>query len=304
MKFSILRSKVFVALKPFLLGLILLSAIVAAASTARAARDLPSESFLDKSDLFTDVVQTGRGNNADDVRGALNFRVRAFVDNGTGNTRDGEGIRNVDMIILDQNDREVQRRRENTAGYCAFGGGEPNCNTYVFADHNNRWPNGDPIRSGEEYTLRALVRTTDGRQATVERVVVIRLADRGNLVGEVVQTGRGDNADDVGGVLNFRVRAFIDNGSGNNRDGDGIRNVDMIILDPDDREVQRRRENTAGYCAFGGGEPNCNTYVFADHDDRWPNGDPVRHGEDYTLRAVITAKDGRRITINRTVTID
>ena len=304
MKCSILHSKVFVALKPFLRGLILLSAIAGTASTVRAARDFPSEIVLDKSDLFTEVVQTGRGNNADDVRGALNFRVRAFVDNGTGNTRDGEGIRNVDMIILDQNDREVQRRRENTAGYCAFGGGEPNCNTYVFADHNNRWPNGDSIRSGEEYTLRALVRTNDGRQATLERIVVIRLADRGNLVGEFVQTGRGDNADNVRDAINFRVRAFVDNGTGNNRDGDGIRNVDMIILDPDGREVQRRRENTVGYCAFGGGEPNCNTYVFADHDDRWLNGDSIRHGEDYTLRAIITAKDGRRTTINRTVTID
>ena len=173
MKCSILHSKVFVALKPFLRGLILLSAIAGTASTVRAARDFPSEIVLDKSDLFTEVVQTGRGNNADDVRGALNFRVRAFVDNGTGNNRDGDGIRNVDMIILDPDGREVQRRRENVAGYCAFGGGEPNCSTYVFADHDDRWQNGDSIRHGEDYTLRAIITAKDGRRITINRTVTI-----------------------------------------------------------------------------------------------------------------------------------
>ena len=60
------------------------------------------------------------------------------------------------MIILDANGREVYRRRENNAGYCAFGGGEPNCNVFDFADNNDEWPNGEPIRDGGEYTLRAV----------------------------------------------------------------------------------------------------------------------------------------------------
>ncbi len=298
MNVSIFKTNLSAAVRLCLCIVAVFAPPIAGVSTAHAA------SVFDPSDLFGEVIQTGRGNNADDVRGALNFRVRAFVDDGTGNTRDGEGIRNVDMIIVDRNDREVQRRREGSAGYCAFGGGEPNCNTYVFADHNNRWPNGDPIRSGEEYTLRAIINAKDGRQTVIERSLVIRLADKGKVIGEVIQTGRGDNADTVQDALNFRVRAFVDNGTGNNRDGDGIRNVDLSVIDSDGREVQRKREGAAGYCAFGGGEPNCNTYVFADHNDRWPNGDPVRHGEDYTLRAVVTARDGRKTVIERTVMVE
>lgn len=153
---------------------VVISAVIVKVPNARAANNLFFAPPSDQSDLVGDVVQTGRNDNGDEVRGAMVFRVRAFVDNGSGNNRDGDGIRNVDMIILDQNGRQVVRRRENSAGYCAFSGGEPNCNVYVFADHNNRWPNGDKIRRGEEYTLRAIVTANDGRQTVIERTVVIR----------------------------------------------------------------------------------------------------------------------------------
>ena len=116
--------------------------------------------------------------------------------------------------------------------------------------------------------------------------IQINLSDNSgstDLVAEMMQTGRSGSADVVEDELAFRVRAF-DPRRGT-RDGDGIRNVDMIILDSDGREVYRKRENNAGYCAFGGGEPECSVYDFAANDYTWPNGEEIRRGEEYTLRA-------------------
>lgn len=125
-----------------------------------------------QSDLVVEMMQTGRNDDSSDVRGALVFRVRAFDP--TVGTRDGDGIRAVDMIVLDSNGRKVAGKTENNAGYCAFSGGEPNCNVYVFADHNNRWPNGDRIRDGGDYTLRAVVTAKDGRSTTMDTNVRVR----------------------------------------------------------------------------------------------------------------------------------
>jgi len=258
-----------------------------------------------QSDLVVEMMQTGRNDDSTDVRGALAFRVRAF-DPSVGN-RDGDGIRNVDMIVLDSDGREVSRKRESNAGYCAFGGGEPNCTVYDFSDNNNRWPNGERIRDGGDYTLRAVVTAKDGRRTTMDTDVRVETGENGggggsaDLVVEMMQTGRNDDSTDVRGALAFRVRAFDPNVG--NRDGDGIRNVDMIVLDSDGREVARRRENNAGYCAFGGGEPNCTVYDFSDNNNRWPNGERIRDGGDYTLRAVVTAKDGRRTTMDTDVQV-
>ncbi len=57
---------------------------------------------------------------------------------------DGKNIANVTFSIQDSSGVEVYFREEKTAGYCAFGGGEPNCNAYDFASHNYTWdgPNG------------------------------------------------------------------------------------------------------------------------------------------------------------------
>ena len=43
---------------------------------------------------------------------------------------------------------EVHSRSENTAGYCAFGGGEPNCDVWVFYPRGNKWPGGKTIENG------------------------------------------------------------------------------------------------------------------------------------------------------------
>jgi hypothetical protein len=250
--------------------------------------------------LVVELMQTGRNDASSDVRDALVFRVRAYDP--TVGKRDGNGIDHVELSITDSNGREVHFRRENTAGYCAFGGGEPNCNIYDFARNNNRWPNGDEIREGDFYILTATVFAKDGRQASFDWSIVIG-GDDGNddLEGEIMQTGRNSNSDEARDALVFRVRA--NDPRVGNRDGDGIDRVEMRVVDRNGRTVVSRRENNAGYCAFGGGEPNCNVYVFSRNNNRWPNGDRIRRGEEYTLRATIFSDDGRRMDLERTIVV-
>jgi hypothetical protein len=78
-------------------------------------------------------------------RDRIVFRVEAF-DSAVGKT-DGAGIQNVKFDITGPNG-EVHSRSENTAGYCAFGGGEPNCDVWVFYERGNKWPNGKTIEDG------------------------------------------------------------------------------------------------------------------------------------------------------------
>jgi len=86
------------------------------------------------------------------------------------------------MFIIDSNGREVYRHTETQAGYCAFGGGTPDCNQWVFDQNDNRWPDSDGRRGesirNDDYTLEAIAFTDDGRQSDpVDEVVTIRLAE-------------------------------------------------------------------------------------------------------------------------------
>lgn len=255
-------------------------------------------------DIVVDLVQTGRGGTDDQVRGALVFRLRAYDE--TVGERDGDGIASVELRVLDPEGNEVYRRRENNAGYCAFSGGEPNCTGYVFAEHDNAWPNGEPIRDGEFYTLAATIQAKDGSRTTFARDVELQLADSSDLRVDVVRTGRNNTTLEVRNELVFRVRA--NDPTEGNRDGDGIDGADMIILDANGDEVYRKRETDAGYCAFGGGVPNCGVYNFAQNGYRWPDrdgerGDQIRRGDQYTLRTIIDADDGRSTTVDTTIVI-
>lgn len=245
-----------------------------------------------QSNLDIQFMETGRNDDSNTVREELVFRVQA-MDTNVGD-RDGDGIRNVVLTVKDSRGNTVSTRRENNAGYCAFGGGEPDCNVYNFADHNFRWPNGDRITDGN-YTLQVKVTADDGRSRTDSRRIRIETGqdngdNRSGLSVQMMETGRTDADGNVRGELVFRVQALDPNLG--DRDGDGIRNVVLTVKDPNGRAVSTRRENNAGYCAFGGGEPDCNVYNFADHNNRWPNGDKIREGT-YTLIADVTADDGR-----------
>ena len=65
-----------------------------------------------------------------------------------------------------------------------------------------------------------------------------------------------------------------------NHDGAGIIAVNFSITGPQGNTVHEQREQNAAYCPFGnpGNSPKCTVWVFADHANQWPNGDPVCEG--------------------------
>jgi len=74
-------------------------------------------------------------------------------------------------------------------------------------------------------------------------------------------------------------------------DGDGIASIEFTIRDADGNEVHSNSEETPGFCVFGGGEPNCNTWVFEDYVYKWPStGIPVEDGV-YELRVRVILDD-------------
>lgn len=125
-------------------------------------------------DIETGVVQTGPNTTATTVSKALVFQARAFDPN--WGSSDGDGIKNVQMSLVQPNGTTVYERTEFGPAYCLFGGNNP-CVTWVFEDHGNRWPNGQPIQSGR-LLLRATANRHDGGSETVTAEVDIRLPGR------------------------------------------------------------------------------------------------------------------------------
>ncbi len=74
------------------------------------------------------------------------FQVEVF-DRAVGHY-DGAGIQSVRFNVTDGTGKTVLDQTENTAGYCAFGGGEPMCTVWYFSEHNNHWPNGAVLHPG------------------------------------------------------------------------------------------------------------------------------------------------------------
>lgn len=116
------------------------------------------------------IVETGPGTMSDNLPGLLTFRVTAFDP--TAGKADGEGIDRVEMSVFAVDGTQVLTRNEASARYCAFAGGARQCNTWVFADNKNAWPDGTPFTPGS-YTLRAQAFTPDGRSGSAEMVVTI-----------------------------------------------------------------------------------------------------------------------------------
>ncbi len=88
--------------------------------------------------------------------------------------------------------------------------------------------------------------------------------------------------------LVFQVEVF--DAAAGNRDGDGIQNVRFVIYGPNG-QVHERVENTASYCVFGGGEPDCVVWVFAEHGAKWPDGADIVNGV-HNVTITITPKNG------------
>ncbi len=231
--------------------------------------------------------------------------IRLQVREPSAGPEDGAGIARVDVIITDEDNGDiVYQHTEQNSWFCAFGGGAPQCNQFYPAQNNYRWPNGTPIRD-VAYQINMIAIPKDGNknQGNWRFLFKVRLPQNSpqattNLVANFVQIGPSSQDTLVTDALAFQVEAF-DAATGN-YDGAGIQQVDMRILDSSGHVVHERTERRAGYCAFGGGEPDCNVWVFAEHANQWPGGAPVQNGE-YTLQAIVRSSNGATITVEKKV---
>ncbi len=95
----------------------------------------------------------------------------------------------------------------------------------------------------------------------------------------------------------FNDRYFVrfnvyDTNSGGTADGDGISEVSFQVLDGDGNQVYQRTERQSGFCIFGGGEPDCNPWVFEDNVYKWNAGGELVNNAQYRLLIVVTASSG------------
>ncbi|HTP01910.1 MAG TPA: SH3 domain-containing protein [Anaerolineales bacterium] len=76
-------------------------------------------------------------------------------------------------------------------------------------------------------------------------------------------------------------------------DGRDIDSVQFTITSPDGgKTYYDRTEKNAGYCIFGGGEPDCTPWIVEDGQYKWEQGgDPVKSGK-YGLTITVTASNG------------
>ncbi len=250
--------------------------------------------------------------NSDDLvfRDRLNFRVAPY-DINTGRAEDGAGIDRVEITITDSEGGE-HYQEENNRPYCAFDSNAPTCDAWVFADHNYSWPGGDPIINGP-HDVFILITPRQGEQANWEFKFEIEgsprgggygydndnSADSGELVAELAQIGPNEIDTTIDEALVFQVVAY--NPDVGNNDGAGIDSVDLRIL-YNGQVVYERTEQNAKYCAFSGGDPDCQVWNFADHYDEWPSGQPIERGN-HTLWARVNADSGQQMEREWTITI-
>jgi hypothetical protein len=89
----------------------------------------------------------------------LRFQV---YDETTGTTVDGDGIGEVAFEVIDPNGEVVLQRTERTAAFCIFGGGEPNCNSWIIEDSFYKWQAGGPAAASGDYRVNVSVQSIDG----------------------------------------------------------------------------------------------------------------------------------------------
>jgi hypothetical protein len=78
-------------------------------------------------------------------------------------------------------------------------------------------------------------------------------------------------------------------------DGAGIDYVTFTIRDESGEKVHERTERNAGYCVFGGGEPDCVVWRFSEHGGSWPGGASVQPGV-HDVQIFIQPKQGEAVT--------
>ncbi len=78
-----------------------------------------------------------------------------------------------------------------------------------------------------------------------------------------------------------------------NKDGRGIDSVNFQVTTPNgNRTFYESTENGAGYCIFGGGEPDCNPWVYENGLYKWRAGGDVVEERNYKLVITVYADDG------------
>lgn len=233
--------------------------------------------------------------NLPEFREWLAFLVEPF-DPAVGN-RAGDGIRQVNFTIVneDQGGEIVYTRTEQTVAFCAFGGGEPDCNVFVFSQNDFRWPEGPPL---ENANYRAIIEIVpyQGESATwnwdfaLRDLPVSPQPTHDEIVAEIGQIGWQSLDPVVTTDLVFQVRAYHPAYGSN--DGDGIDYVAMLIRDSHGDIVYQKIEQNAAYCAFGGGEPQC---------ERLPL-NQIGSGS-YLLQAIVYAVDGATQSIETEIEV-
>lgn len=240
----------------------------------------------------------------------LDFRVWAYSPksvSGGVQPKDGDGIKQVEFTIYPAVGgyigKPVYSKIETRAPFCAFGEDDgTDCIPFSFARAGGLWPGTKmPITVGA-YVLKAVITYGNGetRQTDEDFDIVLPPTPTPRPVtlrARIVQPPPGVQA--ITKQVVFQVEAYDQ--SVGAKDGAGISSVDMLILDSKNKVVHKRTENTAAYCAFGGGEPDCTIYVFGQHQNRWPDGSQV--GDIYTLRAIVRGKSGATLTVQTKVAI-
>jgi hypothetical protein len=113
----------------------------------------------------------------------------------------------------------------------------------------------------------------------------------------------GDNQDKFRSMLDFtpsyflRMYVFYSEDPSEtfdaSKDGRGIQTVEFTVTSPDgSKRYYDHTEKNAGYCLFGGGEPDCNQWTLEGGRYVWkPGGPAVRSGK-YALTINVTAQNG------------
>ena len=255
----------------------------------------------------------------------LTARVAVFDDRLPDKT-DGNGIAGVTFEIVGppgQYGPVAYERVEANAAFCLFGGDEPLCPALDLNSARNQWPDGlydatitivaeaDNLES--VWFWQFCVRTCETTQVedtqaeetvapTATSAEAATVPPANELAARIAQVGPGSTYAAIGNALAFQVEAF-DPAYGS-RDGDGIEEVNLEIFGPDGGKVYGRTERNAAYCAFAGGEPDCNIFEFTVDDSRWPDTDNVVRAGPHRLFATVYAEDGRTATVEMTVQLE